>query len=141
MSSSEAGSTPVTPRLGVLVRAALVVEILAAYGTVHWHLRRRDLPAVVTALRAGSVARRPLPADDRRLAGAAVRVLSVMPGDTRCLVRSLVVLRLLARRGIDVRLIIAARPAPTFEAHAWVERGGRPLLPTRGLGNARLTEL
>ena len=141
MSSSEAGSTPVTPRLGVLVRAALVMETLTAYAVVHWHLRRRDLPAVVAALRASSVARRPLDADDRRLAGVAVRVLSVMPGDARCLVRSLVVLRLLARRGIDVRLIIAARPAPSFEAHAWVERAGRPLLPTRGFRDARLTEL
>ena len=137
MSSSEAPPTPVRPRLSVLVRVALIFEILAAYGVVHWQLRRHDLPAVVAALRAGGVARRPLPSDDRRLAGIAVRVLTVLPGDARCLVRSLVVLRLLARRGIDVRLIIAAQPAPTFEAHAWVERAGRPLLPTRGFGDAR----
>jgi Transglutaminase-like superfamily len=127
--------------LGVLTRARLVAEIVVSYGIVHWYLRRRDLPAVVAALRRPRATRRPLAADDRRLAGIAVRVLSVIPGDSRCLVRSLVVLRLLSRRGIDVQLIIAARPAPTFEAHAWVERAGRPLLPTRGFGDARLTEL
>jgi hypothetical protein len=79
--------------------------------------------------------------DPRRLAAAAERVVARIPGDSRCLMRSLVVLAMLARRGIDARLILAARPSPEFAAHAWVERGGEPLLPTRGFGDARLTEL
>ena len=82
-----------------------------------------------------------LAGDDRRLAAAAERVLARLPGDSRCLTRSLVVLTMLARRGIEVRLVLAARPTPTFAAHAWVERAGHPLLPTRGFGDARLTEL
>ena len=72
---------------------------------------------------------------------AAVRVLERVPGDSRCLTRSLVVLAMLARRGRDVRLVLAARPTPTFAAHAWVERDGRPLLPTRDFDDARLAEL
>jgi hypothetical protein len=125
-------------------RAALVAEVLVTYGQVRWSVRRRDLPTVVAALRAPRrrhAPRGPLDADERRLAAAAVRVLERLPGDSRCLTRSLVVLAMLARRGIAVRLILAARPAPTFAAHAWVERSGRPLLPTREFDDARLAEL
>ena len=72
---------------------------------------------------------------------AAERVVARIPGDSRCLMRSLVVLAMLARRGVDARLVLAARPTPEFAAHAWVERTGDPLLPTRGFGDARLAEL
>jgi hypothetical protein len=125
-------------------RAALAAEVLVTYGQVRWSVRRRDLPTVVAALRAPRrrhAPRGPLEADDRRLAAAAVRVLERLPGDSRCLTRSLVVLAMLARRGVAVRLVLAARPTPTFSAHAWVERGGRPLLPTREFDDARLAEL
>jgi Transglutaminase-like superfamily len=125
-------------------RAWLVAEVLVTYGMVRWSVRRRDLPTVVAALRRPRrrlAARGALDADERRLAGAAVRVLERVPGDSRCLTRSLVVLAMLARRGRDVRLVLAARPAPTFAAHAWVERDGRPLLPTRDFDDARLAEL
>lgn len=126
-------------------RAWVAVEVLVTYGRVRWSVRRRDLPATVAALRAPRRRRRvldsPLDADDRRLAAAAVRVLQRLPGDSRCLTRSLVVLAMLARRGIDVRLVLAARPAPIFAAHAWIERDGRPLLPTRDFEDARLAEL
>jgi hypothetical protein len=128
----------------MLERASLVGEIVVTYALVRWHVRRRDLPTAVAALRTTGLRGGrpgPLACDDRRLAAVAERVLAKLPGDSRCLTRSLVVLAMLARRGIDVRLILAARPAPTFAAHAWVERGGHPLLPTRGFGDARLTEL
>jgi hypothetical protein len=125
-------------------RAWLAAEVLVTYGLVRWSVRRRDLPSVVAALRRPRRRRVPrgvLDADERRLAGAAVRVLERVPGDARCLTRSLVVLAMLARRGRDVRLVLAARPTPTFAAHAWVERDGRPLLPTRDFDDARLAEL
>lgn len=121
-------------------RGALVAEILATYVIVRWHVRRRKLPAAVARLRA----QRCLPVVDReprRLAVTAERVVARIPGDSRCLMRSLVVLAMLARRGIDARLILAARPTPEFAAHAWVERNGDPLLPTRGFGDARMAEL
>jgi Transglutaminase-like superfamily len=121
-------------------RVALVAEILATYLAVRWQVRRHDLPAAVAALRSGrrfAIVDR----DPRRLAVAAERVVARIPGDSRCLMRSLVVLAMLARRGVDARLILAARPTPQFAAHAWIERNGDPLLPTRGFGDARMAEL
>jgi Transglutaminase-like superfamily len=121
-------------------RVALGAEVLATYVVVRWQVRRNDLPAAVAALRAGrrfAVVDR----DPRRLAAAAERLVARIPGDSRCLMRSLVVLAMLARRGVDARLVLAARPTPEFAAHAWVERDGDPLLPTRGFGDARMAEL
>ena len=126
-------------------RAALAAEVLVTYrhgavvGPAPRPARRRRGACARSA--AAPRSRGPLDADERRLAAAAVRVLERLPGDSRCLTRSLVVLAMLARRGIDVRLVLAARPTPTFAAHAWVERSGRPLLPTRGFDDARLAEL
>jgi hypothetical protein len=121
-------------------RLALVAEILATYVTVRWQVRRHDLPTAVAALRGGRrlavVDREP-----RRLAAFAERIVARIPGDSRCLMRSLVVLAMLSRRGIDARLVLAARPTPEFAAHAWVERNGDPLLPTRGFRDARVAEL
>jgi hypothetical protein len=124
-------------------RLELVVEVLVTYVAVRWQVRKRELPAAVAALRAGRRLRRlPVVArEPRALAASAERVVARIPGDSRCLMRSLVVLAMLARRGVDARLILAARPAPQFAAHAWVERNGDPLLPTRGFGDARLAEL
>jgi hypothetical protein len=70
-----------------------------------------------------------------------MRTLDPLPGDTRCLVRSLVLVRLLARRGVPARLIIGVTRTGPFAAHAWVERDGRALLPSGGGHLARLTEL
>jgi Transglutaminase-like superfamily len=121
-------------------RVALVAEILATYVIVRRQVRRHDLPTAVAALRGGRrlavVDREP-----RRLAAFAERIVARIPGDSRCLMRSLVVLAMLSRRGIDARLVLAARPTPEFAAHAWVERNGDPLLPTRGFGDARMAEL
>jgi hypothetical protein len=130
-------------RSDALWRARLLAEILGTYALVRWRVRRRDLPSVVGALRMRRARARPLPlaSDPGRLASIAERVLARLPGDSRCLTRSLVVLKMLARRGVEVRLVLAARPAPEFAAHAWVERNGVALLPTRGFGDARMTEL
>ena len=131
-------------RLTTVERARLVAEVLATYAIVRRRLRRTDLPGVLAALRTPT--RRgarslPLAHDERRLAGATVRVLRVLPSDARCLTRSLVVLAMLARRGSAATLVIATRPEPSFTAHAWVEHAGRPLLPTEGFGDVRLVEL
>ena len=122
-------------------RAALVAEILVTYVVVRWRVRRLDLPRAVATLRDAGVRRGPLAGEDRRLAAIVERVLAKLPGDSRCLTRSLVVLTMLARRGTAVRLVLAARPSPEFAAHAWVERDGEALLPMRGFDDARLTEL
>lgn len=70
-----------------------------------------------------------------------VRTLTVLPADSRCLMRSLVLTGLLARRGISSSLIIGVRLEPEFAAHAWVEYGGEPLLPPGDPSLGRLTEL
>jgi hypothetical protein len=59
-----------------------------------------------------------------------MRALVLTPAGSRCLLRSLVLLRLLARRGTTGQLVIAVLPgAAVLEAHAWIEREGTALLP------------
>jgi hypothetical protein len=64
-----------------------------------------------------------------------------MPADSRCLMRSLVLTRLLARRGIESRLVISVRPGERFAAHAWVEHDGVALLPADAPQSERLVTL
>lgn len=79
--------------------------------------------------------------ESRRLGRAVARTLALVPGDTRCLVRSLVLTRILARRGIPAKLVIGARAAPDFLAHAWVEYAGDPVLSPGDGSFGRLVEL
>lgn len=134
------------PRLSPRQRLALGSEIVGAYLTVRRLSRRRKLPAVVLALRGVPLTTGlPLPdptVDGIRLGRAVMRALVLTPGGTKCLMRSLVLVRLLARRGItDAELIIAVQPGPAvLDAHAWVELGELALLPP-GDGHERLLVL
>ena len=143
------GPSPENP-LGPLSgagKAALVLEILVAYARVRWSLARSGLTATLAASRsfgAGPAARPSLPGESilgARLGRAVVRTLRLLPTDSRCLMRSLVLTRLLARRGLESALVIGVAVEPEFAAHAWVERGDVPLLPTDGSGFARLVRL
>jgi hypothetical protein len=121
------------PPLPIARKASLAAEILRAYVQVRWRLRRRQLSGTVETLHDWETGSKP-PEDPTNLAtglrlGRAVgRVLSPLPGDTRCLVRSLVLTALLRRRGIGSSLVIGVRPDPDFAAHAWVEYERTPLL-------------
>jgi transglutaminase superfamily protein len=133
-------------RLAPLERARLGSEIVLAYARASRELRRVPIEEVVSRLRMADSSRSG--ADDaieleeaRRLGGAVVRTLRFLPGDTRCLRRSLVTVRLLARRGISSRLVIGARTAPDFLAHAWVEHDGVPVLSPLDGSFGRLVEL
>jgi len=126
-------------------KIGLVGEVLADYCRVRWLLWRRDLRSVVTELR-GSAARTTDPslqAAGARMGHAVARTLGCLPFDSRCLVRSLVLTSMLSRRGIDSVLIIGVKVEPDFSAHAWVESGGRPLLPSLDYsgGSARSSRL
>jgi hypothetical protein len=125
------GVVALDKRLGLRARAALAGEILTTYLGVRRSLRRHDLPRVLAELRGstsqGTVAE-PVPTG-RRLGRAVRRTLGVLPTDSRCLMQSLVLTKVLARRGIETRLVIAVRPGERFAAHAWVEHGDEPLLP------------
>jgi hypothetical protein len=144
---AQAGHTPAA--LSVAERAGLAAEILRSYVLARRALRRDPIVAVLETLRsqAPSAVRATYAVDGhtldeaRRLGRAVVRTLALLPGDTRCLVRSLVLTRLLARRGISTRLVIGARAAPKFVAHAWVEYAGSPVLSPGDGSFGRLVEL
>ena len=126
-------------------RARLGLEIIGAWAQARWALRRSPIADVVAGLRSRSPAPAPASAETlqeaRSLGWAVARMLAHVPGDTRCLVRSLVLTRLLARRGISGTLVIGARPAPDFLAHAWVEHDGEPVLDPGDGSFGRLVEL
>ena len=132
-------------RLSHTARVALAVEILAAYAHARRSLRRAPIASVVAGLRSQSPSAAPPTADSlaeaRRLGRAVTRLLVHIPGDTRCLARSLVLTRLLAKRSIQAKLVIGARPDPEFLAHAWVEHAGDPVLDPGDDSFGRLVEL
>lgn len=143
--------TPITVphgRMSVLHKAALASEILVAYAHVRMQMRRRDIREVVTSIRsqaATMTTSRDLGSEASstaaRLAKAVTRTLKALPTDTRCLSQSLVLLSLLSRRAIPGVLVIGAHTSPQFEAHAWIEYAGRPLLSPSGFSDDRLVEM
>lgn len=125
-------------------KLALVAEILLAYARTRWWLSRRDLPGALLELRS-PVSRPGDPTDalatGRRLGRAVVRTLSLLPTDSRCLMRSLVLTKLLSRRGIESSLVLGVRPGESFAAHAWVEHQSAPLLDPGEFASRRLATL
>ena len=126
-------------------KASLAVEIVGTYVRARGMLRRDELAAAVRELRAAGPPAKP-PDGDQLLIGIRLglivgKTLGVLPADSRCLVRSLVLTSLLVRRGIESSLVIGVRPDPSFEAHAWVECAGTPLLPPGDEPYGRLVEL
>jgi hypothetical protein len=127
-------------RMPADLRVRVAVEIVATYLQVRRRMLRGDVREVVARLRGDAVdTHEPYVAYrmGRRLGHPVRRTLDPLPWDSRCLMRSLVLLRMLARRGVVCRLVIGVRPGETLEAHAWIEHDGHPLLPT--LGYERLT--
>jgi hypothetical protein len=102
------------------------------YARTRWALRGHDLPRAVRQLREEQLQPgEPLSlVECLRVSRAVSRLLDPLPLDARCLVRSVVLSALLARRSTPTSLVIAVRPGEEFAAHAWVEREGAPLLPT-----------
>lgn len=138
-------AVPAVRRLSLAGRVRLATEIVIAYLRAQRELRRAPITGVVERLRS---TRKPSPTtgaagleEALRLGRAVSRTLRLLPGDTRCLRRSLVLLQLLTRRGISARLVIAARTDPDFLAHAWVEHDGVPVLVPASDSFGRLVEL
>jgi len=136
-------------RVSPAVKLLLIGEILIVYAVIRLRMRRRDVRELVAEIRAraapspsglesGSLEARLVAA---RLGNAARRTLQALPTDSRCLVQSLVLLRLLAARGIASKLVIGACSSPQFEAHAWVEHEGQPVLPSGRFQESKLLEL
>lgn len=125
-------------------KLGLGFEIVSAYARARWWLWRADLPRTVSALRRA----RGHPSEPADLERAGVRLgwvvgrtLRHLPFDSRCLMRSLVLTSLLARRGIDSELVIAVHPESGLEAHAWVESRGIALLPPAEPPFSRMVEI
>ena len=146
------GVSELSEPLGPRRKLRLAAEVYIAYCYVRWWLRRHEIGEVVRRLRgwgpvdAGVAS--PHGGDMRqvylsglRVGRAVIRSLGLLPTDSRCLMRSLVLTGLLARRGIETSLIIGVRPEPEFAAHAWVEYAGEPLLPPGDSSLGRLTEM
>jgi hypothetical protein len=134
------------PPLRQRTKVKLAGEILVTYARARWWLRTRTLPEALDLLRGAPLARAtpagaPLLQLEDRLAHSVVRTLSALPSDSRCLVRSLVLSSVLARRGIASTLVIAVNSEPSFAAHAWVERDGVALLPPGNDGFKRILEI
>jgi hypothetical protein len=132
-------------QLGPTERLFLLMEIVLAYARARRTLSRAPIESVVAKLRS----RYPVSSSStvatleeaHRMGWAVTRTLAFMPGDTRCLIQSLVLTRLLARRGIPVTLVIGVRTDPGFLAHAWVEHAGEPILTPGDESFGRLVEL
>jgi hypothetical protein len=123
------------PALALSLRVRIVAEVLMTYAHVRRLLAQHDIAAVVGILRDGiedglapETARRVA----ARLRNPVFRTLTVFPWDSRCLMRSLVLLRMMSRRGARCDLLIGARGGSDFAAHAWIEYRGQPVLPTLG---------
>jgi len=135
--------------MGWIGRIRLAGEIVAAYLRTRRALGREPIAEVLASLRAqpphaphiSAELTEDSLAEARHLGSAVARTLALVPGDTRCLARSLVLTRLLARRGIPAKLVIGTRTAPDFLAHAWVEHAGHPVLSPGDGSFGRLVEL
>jgi len=120
-------------RLTLREKLALIIEILTAYVTMWRTLGRPDVLGM--AAKARDVSHGPRLTDPlehqvaRRLGKVVGKVLRVLPTDSRCLIRSLVLVRILSRRAIPSTIVIGVRKDSDFEAHAWVEHDGEPILP------------
>jgi hypothetical protein len=128
-------------------KAALSVEILSAYVSVRRRIRGTELQRLVEDLR-GPAPAESVYSDSAAGKAAAIRIgraigrtLRLVPGDSRCLARSLVLIALLARRGVPTKLVIGVSPGPDFRAHAWVESDGLALLPSLEHIHTRIVEL
>lgn len=126
---------PVSHPLRLSDRARLSAEILIAYVELLVLLRRNDLTMMVEGARSLRVTPvPPLPASEAhaaalRLGRIVQRVITKLPTDKRCLINSLVVVRMLSQRGIDARVVIGVQSGGEgFRAHAWVEHDDRPVL-------------
>ena len=133
------------PRRTLPEKLRLGQEIVRGYVRARRALRGGDVRGALTVLRDRRLPRdevEPIPVDAAiRLGRAVSRAFVVLPPGSRCLMQSLVLVSMMARRGTSGTLIIGVRPGERFGAHAWVELDGRPLLAPGGTQFARLVEL
>jgi len=112
-------------------RVRLLVRVWTLAFRIQILLHRRPLPVVVAELDASAVGVSQTPV--ALLSRAVSRGLRVGPWGPRCLLRSLVLYRMLREQGDSAELIIGLKGrALTSDAHAWVESAGRDVGPWPG---------
>lgn len=118
------------PRLLPPTKLRLGAEIAWTTVRVRRLLRRNDLSATLGRCRNAAAESAPAPSRHEvvRVGRAVRRTLGALPGDSRGVIASLVLIAVLARRGVDASLVVG-RPRNGYGAHAWVEVGGLPALP------------
>jgi hypothetical protein len=118
------------PRLLPPAKLRLGAEIAWTTVRVRRLLRRNDLSATLDRCRTATGHSAPAPERGEvvRVARAVRRTLGALPGESRGLIASLVLIAVLARRGVDASLVVG-RPRNGFGAHAWVEVRGLPAIP------------
>jgi len=146
MALTQPEATPLDRPLPAGAKARLAAEVLAAYPRARYAARHTDIRSTMRHLRRNQGEATPgNPAEQlgraMRLGRAVSRTLRPLPVDSRCLTQSLVLIHVLARRGIETKLVIGVRPGADFAAHAWVELDGTALLPSGEGEYARLAEL
>lgn len=162
-------SLPAAGPLSPVAKLRLVSEVLRTFHDVRRRMHEADVRDLLVQLRSEAPGPLADPSphvlhDALRLGRAVSRTLGPLPVDATCLARSLVLVAMLARRGLPGTLVIGVQPgggeataaprglrlrnrlargeAPEgggFAAHAWVEVGGQPVLAPGDF--ARLTEL
>lgn len=106
------------------------LEIRSLLLGARWACRRYPLPALHAGLLAldatSSPPRSPF------LAGARVEALAAaVLGHDSCLPQAVAAAAYFRRHGQPVELVVGVRRRPTFEAHAWVELQGIPVVGGR----------
>ena len=133
--------------LSPAAKARLATEIVVTYARVRRSMADGDVRVALERLRGQPAPAQPDPAarevlvEGVALGRAVTRTLRVLPADSRCLMRSLVLTNLLARRGIESSLVLGVRPGESFAAHAWVEHDSAPLLDPGDFASRRLATL
>jgi hypothetical protein len=120
-------------------KGRLALTILATALRAAVAVRQAPLPTVVAAF--GSAGPTPgATLSPRTLSRAVDRVLDVGPHRTRCVIKALVLFRLLRGRDVGCDVVIGLPSSPTDkDAHAWVEVRGIDIGPAPGrLGHAEL---
>lgn len=120
---------PVVRKVRLFIRIwALTVQVAVA-------LRNRPLPDLVESYRIGdTVEGHPICAP-RKLSAAVTRSLRLGPWQPRCLIRSMVLYRLMREQGEEAKLVIGLPQNPKDHiAHAWVEVRGIDIGPAPGRG-------
>ena len=130
MSAQPPTSSGQVAAFGILAKAGLFVRVWLLAVRIRVELWRRPLPEVVARLDTPTlVTRHPT----RRLVRAVNRGLRIGSWRPRCLLRSLVLYRLLRAQGDAPTLIIGLPSRATeTDAHSWVELDGRDVGPYPG---------